>query len=107
MYAGNIDDVRRYMSSFSLSGSNISYEFSNGKSLFNNLNFSFGQKTYGLIGPNGVGKTTFLKLLSGELQPTQGTLSVQGQLAVLPQIHHRFIKNQNVKTVEEILDIHN
>ena len=56
----------------------------------NNLTFAFGTQTlfkdvdlkftdgncYGIIGANGAGKSTFLKLLCGELEPTRGEISI-------------------------------
>jgi len=45
--------------------------------LFENISAKFGQgKRYGLIGANGCGKSTFMKILSGELAPTSGNLSI-------------------------------
>jgi zinc transport system ATP-binding protein len=41
----------------------------------------------GIMGPNGGGKTTLLKLIMGFLKPTQGTLSVTGKIGYVPQIH--------------------
>src|SRR5690348_1512929 len=93
------------MSSF-ISGSNIAYEFSNGTTLFENLHFSFGPRTYGLIGSNGCGKTTLLKLLCGELIPTAGALSLSGTVAVLPQIHDSLNQSEQI-TIDEVLGIQN
>ena len=46
----------------------------------NNVNLEIGSgKIVGLLGPNGSGKTTFIKLLCGLLQPTSGMLTVDGQ----------------------------
>lgn len=53
--------------------------------LFSNLNLSFGPVRTGLVGRNGVGKTTLLKLISGDLRPTAGNVSVIGTLAVMRQ----------------------
>jgi ATPase subunit of ABC transporter with duplicated ATPase domains len=45
--------------------------------LFENISAKFGQgKRYGLIGANGCGKSTFMKILSGELAPTSGNLTI-------------------------------
>jgi zinc transport system ATP-binding protein len=41
----------------------------------------------GIMGPNGGGKTTFLKLLMGFLKPTQGVLKVSGKISYVPQSH--------------------
>lgn len=53
--------------------------------LFSDLNLSFGPVRTGLVGRNGVGKTTLLKLISGDLQPTVGKVAVSGSLAVMRQ----------------------
>jgi len=51
--------------------------------LFENISAKFGQgKRYGLIGANGCGKSTFMKILSGELAPTSGNYSVSPGLTV-------------------------
>jgi len=45
--------------------------------LFENISAKFGQgKRYGLIGANGCGKSTFMKILSSNLAPTSGNLSI-------------------------------
>ena len=94
-------------SRISLTGSNISYEFTNGTPLLSELNFSFGQKTYGLIGPNGVGKSTLVKLLSREISPTSGAISCNGNLAVLPQIRKGFGESSIEETIAEVLGVQN
>ncbi|WP_010581724.1 ABC-F family ATP-binding cassette domain-containing protein [Schlesneria paludicola] len=53
--------------------------------LFSKLCLNFGPVRTGLVGRNGVGKTTLLKLISGELQPLSGRISVNGSLGVLRQ----------------------
>ena len=46
------------------------------KALFEDVNIKFTEgNCYGLIGANGAGKSTFLKILSGQLEPTNGMLS--------------------------------
>ncbi len=64
-----------------------------GQSLFSNVNLLFAAgNCYGVIGANGAGKSTFLKLLSGELEPTKGEISINSKLrmSVLKQNHHAF-----------------
>ena len=53
--------------------------------LFSHLSLSFGPVRTGLVGRNGVGKTTLLKLIAGELCPRAGGVSVSGSLGVLRQ----------------------
>ena len=63
----------------------VSFEFPNGRELFHNLNISLGARLTALVGPNGVGKTTLAKLLSGELEPSAGNLRRHGLLTFFPQ----------------------
>jgi len=63
------------------------------KKLFEEVNMKFTPgNCYGVIGANGAGKTTFLKILSGELEPNKGDVSVPPgmRLAVLKQNHFEF-----------------
>ena len=65
-----------------------------------NLKFTSGN-CYGIIGANGAGKSTFLKILSGEMEPTRGTVS-QGageRLSVLSQNHFAFDEYTALDTV--------
>src|SRR4051812_12078438 len=56
-----------------------------------NLNFTKGN-CYGVIGANGAGKSTFLKILSGEIEPNKGTVEITPgeRMAVLKQNHFEF-----------------
>ncbi|MGL4370192.1 MAG: ATP-binding cassette domain-containing protein, partial [Spirochaetota bacterium] len=61
--------------------------------LFKDVNISFTSgNCYGLIGANGSGKSTFLKILSGEIEPSEGTIvkSPKSRLAVLRQDQFAF-----------------
>ncbi len=63
------------------------------RTLFENVNIKFTPgNCYGLIGANGAGKTTFLKILSGEIEPSQGEVVMNPgeRLSVLKQNHHEF-----------------
>jgi iron complex transport system ATP-binding protein len=44
--------------------------------------------TFALLGPNGCGKTTLLKIMLGALKPTKGTIKVEGRMAFVPQLFH-------------------
>lgn len=73
-----------------------------GRALFENVNIKFTPgNCYGLIGANGSGKSTFLKILSGEIEPSKGDVSITpGQrLAVLKQNHYEFDEYEVLKTV--------
>ena len=69
----------------SITLSHLSWSAPDGRPLFSNLDLSFGADRAGLVGRNGVGKTTLLKLISGDIQPYSGTISVNGSLGVLRQ----------------------
>jgi ATPase subunit of ABC transporter with duplicated ATPase domains len=56
-----------------------------GKPLFENLTLAFGAERTGLVGRNGVGKSTLVRLILGELQPSGGAVTVRGRLGVLRQ----------------------
>lgn len=56
-----------------------------GRALLTDLNLNFGAERAGLVGRNGVGKTTLLKLIAGELTPFSGRVSVGGSLGMLRQ----------------------
>lgn len=63
------------------------------KALFEDVNIKFTEgNCYGLIGANGAGKSTFLKILSGQLEPTNGNIVITpGQrLSVLEQDHFKY-----------------
>lgn len=65
-----------------------------------NLNFTKGN-CYGVIGANGAGKSTFLKILSGEIEPNKGTVTITPgeRLAVLKQNQFEFDKQTVLNTV--------
>ncbi|CAN5690626.1 ABC-F family ATP-binding cassette domain-containing protein [soil metagenome] len=63
----------------------LSYATPDGVSLFDNLSLAFGAERTGLVGRNGVGKTTLLRLITGELTPVSGSVAVRGRIGVLRQ----------------------
>ena len=72
-----------------LTVSDVSLRFSDRK-LFDDVNIKFtAGNTYGLIGANGAGKSTFLKILAGDIEPTTGHISLgpDERLSVLRQNH--------------------
>lgn len=66
--------------------SRLGWSTPDGRQLFDDLDLSFGPERTGLVGRNGVGKSTLLKLIAGELAPTAGSVSVHGRLGVLRQL---------------------
>ncbi|SIT81722.1 ABC-F family ATP-binding cassette domain-containing protein [Pontibacter indicus] len=81
----------------------------------NNVSLSYGKRTlfedvtikflpgncYGLIGANGAGKSTFLKILSGEIEPNTGSVEIpaNARLAVLKQNHFEYDESPVLQTV--------
>ena len=63
----------------------LSFQTPDGRTLLDNLTLSFGAERTGLVGRNGVGKTTLIRLILGELAPGAGTVSVRGRIGVLRQ----------------------
>jgi len=63
----------------------LSYSTPDGRSLFQNLTLSFGAERTGLVGRNGVGKSTLAGLILGELQPSAGSVAVRGRVGALRQ----------------------
>ncbi|MBO4529911.1 MAG: ATP-binding cassette domain-containing protein [Paludibacteraceae bacterium] len=70
--------------------------------LFQDVNLKFtGGNCYGIIGANGAGKSTFLKVISGDLTPTKGTVTIAPgeRLSVLRQDHFQFDEVSVIETV--------
>jgi len=72
------------------------------RALFEDVNIKFTEgNCYGLIGANGAGKSTFLKILSGKLEPSKGSITMnQGErLSVLSQNHYQYDQYKVLDTV--------
>jgi len=81
--------------------SNVSLRFGD-KKLFEDVNLKFTPgHCYGVIGANGAGKSTFLKILSGEIEPQTGDVSMapDSRLTVLKQDHFAYEDHQVLDTV--------
>jgi len=84
-----------------ISANNVTLRYGK-KVLFEDVNIKFTEgNCYGLIGANGAGKSTFLKILSGEIEPNKGDVSITpGQrLSVLKQNHYLYDDYQVLNTV--------
>lgn len=84
-----------------ISTSNVSLRFG-GKKLFEDVNVKFTPgNCYGLIGANGAGKSTFLKILSKEIEPNTGEVQIDPslRLSVLRQDHYAYDEFPVLKTV--------
>ncbi len=84
-----------------ISVSNLSLRFGK-RILFDDVNLKFTENyCYGVIGANGAGKSTFLKILSGEIDPTSGQVSIPpgARMAVLKQNHYEYNEVPVLQTV--------
>ncbi|MAE87810.1 MAG: ABC-F family ATPase [Flammeovirgaceae bacterium] len=80
---------------------NVSLQFGK-RVLFDEVNVKFtGGNCYGIIGANGAGKSTFLKILSGEISPNSGSVNIEPgkRMAVLKQNHFEYDENVVMDTV--------
>ena len=85
-----------------ISTANVTMQFG-AKPLFENISVKFGEgNRYGLIGANGCGKSTFMKILSGELEPSSGNVSMDPDetFAVLGQDQFAF---ENFNVVDAVI----
>lgn len=81
--------------------SNVSLRYGK-RTLFEDVNLKFTKgNCYGIIGANGAGKSTFLRILSGEIDPTSGVISITPgeRMAVLKQNHFEFDHHEVIHTV--------
>ncbi|MFB7875087.1 ABC-F family ATP-binding cassette domain-containing protein [Nocardia sp. NPDC056064] len=68
-----------------LSFSDLTFHWPDGTVVFDGLDATLGPGQIGLVGANGVGKSTLLRLISGELKPLRGSVTVPGDLGYLRQ----------------------
>lgn len=81
---------------------NISFGFPGGNLLFNHINLTIQSHTKSaLVGSNGMGKSTLLKIIAGEIQPLNGNINIQGDIFYVPQMFGNF----NHFTIAECLKI--
>lgn len=84
-----------------ISVNNLSLQFGK-RVLFDDVNLKYGSgNCYGVIGANGAGKSTFLKILTGEQDPTSGRVELEPgkRMAVLSQNHFAFDQYEVLQTV--------
>ncbi|MCL8007418.1 ABC-F family ATP-binding cassette domain-containing protein [Gelidibacter japonicus] len=84
-----------------LSVSNLSVQFGK-RVLFDEVNVSFNQgNCYGIIGANGAGKSTFLKILAGKMDPTSGHVHLEPgkRMSVLEQDHNLYDEHTVLETI--------
>ncbi|MGW0331851.1 ABC-F family ATP-binding cassette domain-containing protein [Streptomyces sp. NPDC003011] len=71
--------------SASITCTSLSFTWPDGTPVLEGLDVAFGPGRTGLVGVNGSGKSTLLKLIAGELNPSDGTVRVAGEVGHLPQ----------------------
>lgn len=84
-----------------LSVSNLSVQFGK-RILFDEVNTTFNNRNcYGIIGANGAGKSTFLKILAGKMDPTSGHVHLEPgkRMSVLEQNHNKYDEDTVLETV--------
>lgn len=84
-----------------IAANNLSLQFGK-RVLFDEVNIKFTSgNCYGVIGANGAGKSTFLKILAGDIDPTRGKVSIEPgkRMAVLRQNHYAFDEVSVIDTV--------
>ncbi len=84
-----------------LSVSNLSVQFGK-RILFDEVNTTFNNgNCYGIIGANGSGKSTFLKIISGKIEPTSGHVSLESgkRMSVLEQNHNLYDEHTVLETI--------
>ncbi|MBR0898795.1 ABC-F family ATP-binding cassette domain-containing protein [Bradyrhizobium tropiciagri] len=84
----------------SITLSHLTLSAPDGRVLLSNIDLSFGPERTGLVGRNGVGKTTLLGLIAGRRTPHSGTVSVQGRVAML----HQTVQVQPDQCVIDLFD---
>ena len=85
-----------------LAVSRLAWRLPGGEELFRDVAFNVGNgERVALVGANGVGKTTLFRLITGELQPSEGTISVDGLLGVMHQLVGT--ADHPARTVRELL----
>lgn len=75
--------MAKSMSSISLS--DLSWTTPNGRTVFSHLFLQFGRERVGIVGRNGVGKSTLLNLIAGDCRPAAGKVVIDGTVSVLRQ----------------------
>lgn len=80
---------------------NLSYDSPRGDRLFEDMSVSFPDKRTGLIGKNGTGKTTLLRLIVGELQTAGGSIKCARDIAYMPQDYQLDLS----RSISEVLGI--
>jgi ATPase subunit of ABC transporter with duplicated ATPase domains len=79
----------------------LTFHWPNGTAVLDRLNLAFNSGRTGLVGRNGGGKSTLLRLMAGALQPSSGTIRTSGEVGWLPQ----HLSLEKSRTVADLLGI--
>lgn len=85
----------------SISFSRLSWATPDGRFLLRDLTLSIGPERTGLVGRNGIGKTTLLKLIAGELSPHSGSIAVTGSVGIL----HQTVQADPAETIASLFGV--
>ena len=81
---------------------NLSFHLDQTLIAFDELNLSFGQQVYGIVGKNGSGKSTLLNLITGALAPNSGSVQHSGTIMLAPQSHTAIPKDHSIADTLEV-----
>ncbi|WP_172558744.1 ATP-binding cassette domain-containing protein [Vibrio fluvialis] len=84
-----------------LQATHISYQFDNGDTLFHSITCSMTQRRVGLVGRNGVGKSLLAELLSGERQPSTGSVALPNSVTMYRQLSSELLSG--TRSIAEFL----
>ncbi len=85
----------------SITLSNLSWSTPDGRALFSRIDLSFSAERAGLVGRNGVGKTTILNLIAAHLSPQAGSVSVHGRIGMMRQS----VQVDNHQTIADLFGV--
>lgn len=85
----------------SITLANLHYTTADAQPLFTGLDLGFAAERTGLVGRNGVGKTSLLRLIAGEIEPQAGSVAVSGTLATLRQS----VQPQQGETIADLFGV--
>ncbi|MDG0815223.1 ABC-F family ATP-binding cassette domain-containing protein [Bdellovibrio svalbardensis] len=74
---------------FQVTARSLGFELPQGRKLFSDISFTLNSSRYGLVGPNGVGKSTLAKILAGENSHSEGELRISNKVTYLRQDSER------------------
>ena len=66
--------------------SDVCYYTSTGREIINGLSMSIGKEKVGIVGRNGVGKSTVLKIIAKIIEPTSGEVKIESKFSYVPQV---------------------